>query len=481
MTREPIQIQNVGPIDSIAIPVPEGGGVVVLRGRNGAGKTLALAAAHKLVGRKAAVPIRDGRSSAKVEGLGVTVKLARGTSRRGELEVETLDGEDPSVLVDPRVKDPGAADRKRIEALCRLAGLEPDLGLFRTLIGNVEDHVSDKTKAAEDLPEMASRLKSDMEARAREAESEAERLRGKAEALRAGARDVDLTLADKGAALAKEQGEAVAELERLTQQEQADARAREAADAARAQLADAPVSVTVDEAEAKARQCAAEAADAAETLSKAREALAVAGERHAAALDQLEQVREQHETRQRWEDQIKASETLYGVTADDIGAARDRVKDATGRIEAAAVARKAKDDLVEAAHVESLIVGADREATLFRDAAGGVEVVLSDALSDAAPSGLRVDAGRLVMDTEERGLVEFHELSHGERWAVAIDVAQRAVGANGLLTIEQEAWEGLDPVARAEVVRLAKERDVVILTAECDEGALRAEEVSNDA
>ena len=37
-----VLIENVGAIDRLTIPVPDGGGVVVLRGPNGIGKTTAL-------------------------------------------------------------------------------------------------------------------------------------------------------------------------------------------------------------------------------------------------------------------------------------------------------------------------------------------------------------------------------------------------------------------------------------------------------
>ena len=37
-----VKIKNIGPISTLSMPVPEGGGVVVLKGRNGSGKGTAL-------------------------------------------------------------------------------------------------------------------------------------------------------------------------------------------------------------------------------------------------------------------------------------------------------------------------------------------------------------------------------------------------------------------------------------------------------
>ncbi|MCB1771940.1 MAG: AAA family ATPase, partial [Candidatus Competibacteraceae bacterium] len=47
-----IMIKNIGAIESVSIPVPKGGGVVVLRGRNGSGKSTALDAIQSAVSGK---------------------------------------------------------------------------------------------------------------------------------------------------------------------------------------------------------------------------------------------------------------------------------------------------------------------------------------------------------------------------------------------------------------------------------------------
>ena len=81
---------------------------------------------------------------------------------------------------------------------------------------------------------------------------------------------------------------------------------------------------------------------------------------------------------------------------------------------------------------------------------------------------LRVEAGRLVLDTK-RGNTYFDDLSAGERSKIAVDIGIDAVGANGVLTLSQEIFEGLDPINRDMLAKHAESREVVILTAEASD------------
>ncbi len=120
-----VVVENVGPVKSFAFEIPADGGVVILRGRNGAGKSHVLDAVQSLVSGDGSVPLRDGQAKGKVEGLGATIKLAKRTIRSGALEVESLTGDvDPATLVDPGIADPERADAARIKALLTLAGVQ---------------------------------------------------------------------------------------------------------------------------------------------------------------------------------------------------------------------------------------------------------------------------------------------------------------------------------------------------------------------
>jgi len=89
---------------------------------------------------------------------------------------------------------------------------------------------------------------------------------------------------------------------------------------------------------------------------------------------------------------------------------------------------------------------------------------------------LRVEAGRLVRATR-RGATYFSDLSHGERWRIALDVAIEAVGQRGVLVIPQGAWEGLDPDNRAAIADHVRGRGAVVLTAEATNGEAVSAEV----
>ena len=111
-----ITIRNIGPIEELSIPVPKHGGVVVLKGRNGKGKSQALAATESLIrGNGTALSHRDGSLKGEVNGFGARLTVARHTRRTGELDVVSLEGKlDVSQVVYPGIKEPGAADAKRI-------------------------------------------------------------------------------------------------------------------------------------------------------------------------------------------------------------------------------------------------------------------------------------------------------------------------------------------------------------------------------
>jgi ABC-type Na+ transport system ATPase subunit NatA len=70
-----IAIKNVGPIEQLAISVPPGGGVTVLRGRNGSGKTTALRAAESVLRGEGKLGVPAGTTGYVVEdyGRGITI------------------------------------------------------------------------------------------------------------------------------------------------------------------------------------------------------------------------------------------------------------------------------------------------------------------------------------------------------------------------------------------------------------------------
>ena len=164
-----VEIKNVGPVEYLNLPIPEGGGIVVLHGRNGTGKTKSLEAIEKLTSGRGNVEVRDGELKGAVSGFGATLTIARSTTRRGEIEVESLSGKfSIADLVQPPVKDPTAADAKRIKTLVSLADAKADPALFHDLVGGAEAFAAlIPLVEADDLVTLASKVKREFEGAAR--------------------------------------------------------------------------------------------------------------------------------------------------------------------------------------------------------------------------------------------------------------------------------------------------------------------------
>ena len=472
-----ITVEDVGPIQKLEIPVPERGGVVVLRGHNGAGKSHALAAIQSLAG--AGRPeIRDGVASAHVAGLGVRMTVGRRTMRSGDLEVRLLEGEDPSTLVDPRMKDPAAADRKRIESLLRLAGVQPELSMFSSLVeGGLDDLVriaDEETRQSKDVPDMAARLKRAFESAARKAETAATGLRGQEQTLRQHGDGMDLSVEDREEVLqdrlqaavlayAKEEAKQVEARKRI----EAAAKAREEMEAA-GQVAEGS-SVSENRQHVALIEAAIEGLESQLRDRRAKLTLAQAELRAAEDRDRL---------LARWRSALDGAEKVEEPDPSVLADMNEEKLQARKAVEIGGLVRRVKRWLEEADDKAALARESERRAEHLRMAAAGVEGVLSEAIAKVAPAGLRVEGGRLVVRTGRGESTPYSELSPGERWRIAFDVALSSVGGGGMLVIPQEAWEALDPSNREEVNRLAVERGVVVFTAQAERGEVRAEAVA---
>ena len=157
---EEITITNVGPIERASFPFIREGGVIVLRGPQGAGKSITLDALNAAATGKGRVPVKDGELRGEVNAFGVTMTIGKSTRRSGEPEVVSLEGKlSAADLVDPGIAAPEAADARRIKALIQLANVKPSAELFHKLIqGGREEFeklVTPATLESDDLVVMA--------------------------------------------------------------------------------------------------------------------------------------------------------------------------------------------------------------------------------------------------------------------------------------------------------------------------------------
>ncbi len=468
-----LRLENIGPIDHLSIPLPDAG-VVVLRGRNGVGKSHALAAVDALLGGRGRPPCKDHARKGVIEGAGARLTIGRSTRRTGEAEVVTLEGRlDISQLVQPPIKDEESADRTRIKALIQLSGASADPQGFARILpeGTELGELLAPADVAGDPVIVAGKIKRALEAEARRHDKAAEDAAAKAAGCQAQCAELtpeELEL-DRSRTEQTLQKALLAQRELQTRAQEAERR-QEQAENAKQTLdklrCEAPIEQSIE-------GLTAEEAALTDKIQRLQQALAVAQERRQGVRRQLDQLRTV-------QSQIEELERLLADVPELVSASE---------LQAAAVevdlARQTHDRAIEVERWRQLAQQADahrqqaqREqeaAGRLREAAHATDDVLTD-LVGRVTKRLRVDAGRMVCDTD-RGPEPFSELSPGERWRIALEIAVEQVGQGGLVTVPQECWEGLDPVNRSEVARIARSVGVVLLTAEADEHELITAEV----
>jgi len=476
-----IEINDVGPIDHVSIPVPAGGGVVVLRGANGSGKSTAIAAVDDLSrgGSRLATRARHGKAQGSVEGLGVRLSVGRvKASRKGELQVEAFE---PRVsvasLVDPGIKDPEIADRYRVATCCALADIKPDVDQFRAL---ADVRWSEGAFDGEDLLTIAARVRGEINAAALQAERRALETEAECAAILATIGEVDEALdVDVAQTLLEESIGRKASIESEARSAD-DARGRiEAARATLAAIAEVDsMPSKVPDIERQIADLNGIRADLVRRLAETDRDIAELKRELASEASRVASAEAAIAARAAAEQAIaEASMATAGPSADDVQAAGEAVAFARQRLAAALDMQKSRKRMEDAKRAQAASEEAAKLADRLRAAAARTDDVLSAHLAGVMPQGLRVLDGRLVLDRGGR-VVPFGELSDGERWRIALDIAIDAMGTSGIVAIEQAAWEGLDGPARKAVHQHAIKRGVTILTAEADHGEvgnLRAE------
>jgi tetratricopeptide (TPR) repeat protein len=461
-----IEIKNIGPIASVTIPVPEAGGVVVLTGRNGSGKSHALEAVSAATTGKGKPPLKDMAKSGVVSVPGVTMTVGRSVRRQGELQVETLEGRlSIADLVDPGFVDPERADAKRIKALVGLSKADISTGDLHGFPENLLDGLSlDDPVAA--MAELRKRLNIGA--------NEYEKFSTKDEAAAAAileslAGDLDTPI-DPAAAQERVTA-ALRAVDALQKQSELAEAAKVRIAAARERLADIP-DVDAFSAYEKSESLSGIALEEKEHALELKQQYEEALEKYrksaeAARIARVEAGAQEEQAKLRAELERQIQEAhVESPSADSLSAAASELEAAK-----ASQAKAAQQQFMaqQRERADALTLSAQEyadEAKELREKARQTDEVLSEIVAEIPACPLRVIDGRLVTNTK-RGATFYSDLSAGERWRIALDIAIQAVGTGGLLVIPQEAWEGLDPANRTAIDAQAKAAQVVVLTAEC--------------
>lgn len=467
---KPITLNNIGPTAYVSIPVPAHGGIVVLQGCNGAGKSIALEAIQTTAtGGKGKPPLKDCATRGEVTAFGARLTVTKSVKRSGELEVVSLESRiHIADLVDPQIIDPIRADAARIKALIGLSQTHLELIDF---YGFPDEALRDLN--LDDPLTACAELKKRLNGLALSAEKCRDASLASAEALRDSVINIEIpAVIPAETALNAALEDAIRQQSAIEQAAKEAAQRQQQAEQAKAALATQPLpnvsalSVALDLADERLQTQITVVARLEHELELAkqleREFRAEANATH----QQLQSAKQQAAIVMDWQAQITAAERP-GPTADEITAARDAVTMARSALTAAADARRAQEVLAQARAAQEEAEQHSAIAVEARRKAQFTDEILSEKVADLDGCPLTVADGRLVIKTDKRGWTYYGDLSMGERWRIALDIAIAAVGANGLIVIPQEAWEGLDPQNRAALYAQAIAATVLVLTAEC--------------
>jgi len=476
--NETIEIDKVGAINHLSIPLPEGGGLVVLKGRNGAGKSTAIKSVESLydpIARKGLETSDKSIDPGTIHGKGVRVKLGKSKSTIGELVCDSIDGGlDPSVFVDPGIKDEVKADAKRLHVLVRLSGLKILKSDWMSLTGGkYEDLVQ------ADPIETADRIRRAIHTEAKMLEEQIEKRSREADALIRPAMDQDLSLADKADTFAdlldqlrKDLFSAAIENKNAIEQNAKVTEAKLKLDGIAR-----PVSVSEVESELEGHN------KGIRILESEMEDLGRELKKKEIDLQEMKFRKEQFETQiensrrlQKLIDDLESSAALEIQPTIDVSEIEARIAKGTEVHRQAVIAKEVRDNQLKGESVKAELEKEKTEAKKLREVARGTDSIFGRQLSSMGFTDVIVDDGRLKVKSD-RGLELVSELSDGERWRLAIKVAANGLGEGAILPVEQAAYEGLDPENRLLIRDLARKKKIVIVTALASDEELTAEVV----
>ena len=482
-----IEVHNIGPVEDFTYAL-EQTGLHVLRGNHGAGKTTILRTIQLATdGRTDVKPTkRDGAKRGEASIAGKNLRITTQVRQEGDLSVEGLGDLDIASLHTPKFVDVATRDKHRIKVLARLAGAAAEPSLFYDLVGGkdfFDDVVGTEAVQTDDLVEMAAKVKAALERKAREHEQHRDTAKAHAAAKHEQTDGVDMDAPHDEGALQAAYDAAVEQRSAVKAKRASATEVIERAESARKKL-DGMKLPKLDELQANietAQQAESEARQKVESLRKqlddAERMLHDAESKRAYAYKELESAKETNDLYEQWSTDIAAAEGVDCPTQDDIEAADDDVRVASQAVDMGRKVRAALAAEAEAAAYREKVRESESSARRLRDAAKDTQEVLSEAIArlDNCPLRVRIDDNgnpRVVLETDRSDTEPFDELSDGERWPYIIRIA---AAKNRVIVLPQAAFGELNNATRQQLHDLAIEHDCYILTAQVDEGDLRAE------
>lgn len=468
-------------------------GITELVGRNGAGKSSAIAAISKASGAEIPVEVRDGADEGSVTGNGVSLTIRRIARTTGRAEIELAEGGPLADLIDGGgYADPAARAKARVRALLRLerlpvteetiGALASDPEVARLSLRECQDNLVD------DLLEAAEKVRRTAHGLARVQET------GQAEAA---------AVADVHEKRATEAVEETGGTDRLVEIPADDASANAAAlrDQLAVTRADAQRRAELEAQQAEIRGTLGERPDP-KRFDGAKNDLLHIIELRRTNLDDL------RAQRAKLDAEIASVEQAHTTAVRDAKAIELRISEAQAEATAwdqragllsreisgpvAADVEKLERAVTSAAMTASLAriseqYRADREAAkdarqkaddhalrgeFLRTIATTVQDRLGQLLATTAAQGFTVNAeGRLCVVDGKKVLDFETRQSEGQRIAKALEVAARTY-AGKVVPLDGRYWQALDPEHKADFAAKAADLGLFVITERASEGSL---------
>ena len=483
-----VTINNIQAIKDLTIDLPDDrGGVLVLKGKNRAGKSTAIAVLRALLAGSGRFKARDHAPKGKAEGFGKSVNVSSSTRHTGELSVPSIEGKfDFSDLVHPAGKTADTRDAARIKALVSLTGVEARPELFYDLVGGkeaFEGMVSPDALKTDDLVEMASKVHAAFHSAARKLEDQASHEEGHANACKESAGGVarsDTEVDPAELQLALEASIGKLHSKRQTRDVAVESAKRSEELQQRIAAAQQKGVADVDYCKTQLELANVGEENLAKEVSAMEEELEALKAKYAQARSdanmlkaKLDHAIETRDQIMAWSEEIVAAGQMPNPSDSEIQEAELAVTRHRRAIEELAVRRERLIKLSQSEGHAILAKEFRSRAVSLREAAKSVDNVLSASLP---PGPLRAESGRLVLNTERGEGVPFDECSDGEKWKVALPYGIQGLEQGGVLPVVQDAWQDLDNTNRDSVARACDEHKVWIITGEVADGDLRVEE-----
>ena len=452
------------------------GTITVLNGPNGAGKSTTLQVLQSAITKKNIgdlVPT-DGERAGLVEFDGVTIKVGRRVSFSGEPDGTVClveGGDDILGFINPGIKDPEAADRKRLEKLCSIVGAELTDQDLRGFIGEDlwDDYRASKAGSEKNagIVQTVKSLKRWLEEQARDLEAKVASCTTEIETIGtipgSNVQVPDIVI------LQQESDHLVVELRDLRARQKASREAAESLAGIRDVLLDEDslrhdlevvvqsldgVATDIAAVEQRLVELKAERAALQSTRDSLQEKIETA-KRQSARLEVLQQQARDAVTDHDVEELEKARSEKQRVITEAI-VLRDRMRDAEQSRQRLATLKSQREKLE--AQAERCRARAVESPNLLQKVVEGLE-------------GWSISTDvRLCCTTERSKQEAFDDLSPGLKAVRALELSCMRPGTGTgrkIVVLPQEVWESLDGKNRRLVDQWTKQRGLIVVTGEC--------------